>query len=108
GDPTLARVASPRSRQLDVPAQRLELRGSRNAGPHRCVRRLVVRGRQEDRRGELLPAAATLTNPELTFVPAIVRNKAVAAGVPEWIDNLPALVAELERDWSITVGATLE
>lgn len=33
-----------------------------------------------------------------------VRRKAIAAGEPRWIDELPALVACLERDWSITVG----
>jgi streptomycin 6-kinase len=39
-------------------------------------------------------------------VPAIVRAKASAAGATEWVDGLPALVADLERDWSITAGRT--
>jgi streptomycin 6-kinase len=37
-------------------------------------------------------------------VPAVVRNKALAAGAGAWIRELPGLVADLERDWSITVG----
>lgn len=34
----------------------------------------------------------------------MVRNKAVAAGAAQWLENLPGLVAGLERDWSIVVG----
>jgi streptomycin 6-kinase len=41
-------------------------------------------------------------------VPAVVRRKAVAAGAGAWLDALPELVAELERDWDLFVGATLE
>jgi streptomycin 6-kinase len=37
-------------------------------------------------------------------VPAVVRNKALAAGAGQWIRDLPGLVADIERDWSITVG----
>jgi streptomycin 6-kinase len=37
-------------------------------------------------------------------VPEVVRNKALAAGAAAWLDELPALVADLEREWSITVG----
>jgi streptomycin 6-kinase len=37
-------------------------------------------------------------------VPRIVRNKALAVGASAWLDGLPALVAGLERDWSIAVG----
>ncbi len=37
-------------------------------------------------------------------VPAVVRNKALAAGDAQWLDDLPELVAALERDWSISVG----
>jgi len=33
-----------------------------------------------------------------------VRNKALAAGAADWIEDLPELVAGLERDWQITVG----
>jgi len=39
--------------------------------------------------------------PELS---AVVRAKALAAGAAQWIDDLPELVASLERDWSIVVG----
>ncbi len=37
-------------------------------------------------------------------VPEVVRNKAVAAGAGWWLDELPELVASLEREWSIVVG----
>jgi streptomycin 6-kinase len=37
-------------------------------------------------------------------VPAVVRAKAAALGAAGWLADLPVLVAELERDWSITVG----
>jgi streptomycin 6-kinase len=37
-------------------------------------------------------------------IPRLVRNKAVATGVEHWLETLPALVADLERDWSMTVG----
>jgi streptomycin 6-kinase len=38
-------------------------------------------------------------------LPAVVRAKAAAVGVPGWLDALPALVADLEREWGIAVGA---
>ncbi len=37
-------------------------------------------------------------------VPPVVRAKADAAGAADWIERLPAIVADLERDWSIAVG----
>jgi streptomycin 6-kinase len=37
-------------------------------------------------------------------IPAVVRNKAAAVGAPGWIDDLPPLVADIEREWSIRVG----
>jgi streptomycin 6-kinase len=37
-------------------------------------------------------------------IPAVVRNKAAAVGAPGWIDDLPGLVADVEREWSIRVG----
>jgi streptomycin 6-kinase len=37
-------------------------------------------------------------------VPPAVRNNAVVHGAQQWLDNLPSLVRELEREWSITVG----
>ena len=39
-------------------------------------------------------------------VPAPVRNKALAAGARWWLDGLPDLIADLERDWSIRVGSS--
>ena len=36
--------------------------------------------------------------------PAVVREKALAAGAARWLDDLPELVGGLERDWSIRVG----
>lgn len=41
-------------------------------------------------------------------VPAVVRNKALAVGAAQWLDDLPELVASLERQWSITVGRPYE
>jgi streptomycin 6-kinase len=37
-------------------------------------------------------------------VPAVVRNKALAVGDTRWLDELSALVASFEREWSIAVG----
>ncbi|HEX6351133.1 MAG TPA: aminoglycoside phosphotransferase family protein [Candidatus Dormibacteraeota bacterium] len=33
-----------------------------------------------------------------------VRNKALALGASAWLEELPGLVGELERDWSLTLG----
>lgn len=41
-------------------------------------------------------------------LPAVVRNKAMVAGAEAWLEQLPALVADLERDWEITVGRVLD
>jgi streptomycin 6-kinase len=40
-------------------------------------------------------------------LPDGVRIKALAAGAAVWLDDLPAIVASLERDWAITAGQTL-
>lgn len=37
-------------------------------------------------------------------ISTVLRNKALANGAAGWIDELPGLIAGLERDWSITVG----
>jgi streptomycin 6-kinase len=37
-------------------------------------------------------------------VPPVVTNKAIACGATGWLDELPALVASLAREWSIAVG----
>lgn len=37
-------------------------------------------------------------------VPEVVASKARAAGAPRWLAGLPALVAELEGEWALTVG----
>jgi streptomycin 6-kinase len=37
-------------------------------------------------------------------VPAVVRNKAEAAGASGWLDTVGDLVVHLERDWSIRAG----
>ena len=39
-------------------------------------------------------------------IPAVVRTKALAVGGEAWLDSLPDLVNELERDWSLSVGRT--
>lgn len=41
-------------------------------------------------------------------VPEVVRNKARVAGVPEWVDRLPALITELEGEWSFQIRSLLE
>jgi streptomycin 6-kinase len=41
-------------------------------------------------------------------IPSVVRNKARAVGADDWIDCLPALLAELAADWSIEIGQTYE
>jgi streptomycin 6-kinase len=40
-------------------------------------------------------------------VPDVLRRKAVVAGAEHWLDELPALVRDLERKWDITVGEAL-
>ena len=37
-------------------------------------------------------------------LPAVVRNKALVANATDWLDQLPALVTALEREWRIVVG----
>jgi len=41
-------------------------------------------------------------------MPTVVRNKARAVGADEWLAELPGLVADLEREWSIVVGRTYD
>jgi streptomycin 6-kinase len=38
-------------------------------------------------------------------VPDVVRRKAIDAGADGWLDDLPDLVASLEHEWNIVVGA---
>jgi len=42
------------------------------------------------------------------MVPPAVRNKALAAGAGRWLRDLPGAVAEIEREWSVTVGRSYE
>jgi streptomycin 6-kinase len=37
-------------------------------------------------------------------IPEVLRNHAAAAGAGRWLDELPDLVADLERRWKITAG----
>lgn len=37
-----------------------------------------------------------------------MRNKALAAGTRQWLRDLPGLIAQLEQEWSITVGRPYE
>src|SRR5256714_459312 len=48
-----------------------------------------------------MPGTASLV---AVLVPEVVRNKALAAGATAWLDGLPGLIADLERDWGIAVG----
>ncbi|HEX3225048.1 MAG TPA: aminoglycoside phosphotransferase family protein [Gaiellaceae bacterium] len=38
------------------------------------------------------------------MLPPVVREKALAAGAGEWIEELPSLIRSLEAEWEITVG----
>lgn len=38
-------------------------------------------------------------------IPPAVRSNAVVHGAQQWLDDLPSLVSDLEREWSISVGA---
>jgi streptomycin 6-kinase len=40
-------------------------------------------------------------------VPDVVRNKAIAHGAASWLDALPALLDDLAREWSLTLGPSL-
>ena len=53
-------------------------------------------------------AAAGSSQPTPRTVSPAVRNKALAVGAGRWLGDLPNLVAELEREWSITVGRSYE
>ncbi len=44
----------------------------------------------------------------MTSVPATVRKHAIAGGHEGWLEQLPTLVAELEREWAITVGRSYD
>jgi streptomycin 6-kinase len=41
-------------------------------------------------------------------VPEAVRRHAIAAGQQRWLERLPALVAELEREWSFRAGRSYD
>jgi streptomycin 6-kinase len=41
-------------------------------------------------------------------VPPAVRNKALGVGAERWLRDLPDSVAEIEREWSVTVGRSYE
>jgi streptomycin 6-kinase len=38
-------------------------------------------------------------------IPRLVRRKAENAGAQQWLDDLPRLIASIEAEWTITVGA---
>jgi streptomycin 6-kinase len=40
-------------------------------------------------------------------LPEVVCNRAIAVGARDWLDELPALVAELASEWSLTMGPAL-
>ncbi|MGE5211277.1 MAG: aminoglycoside phosphotransferase family protein [Acidobacteriota bacterium] len=37
-------------------------------------------------------------------LPEVVRNRAISEGQVGWLDELPTIVGDLERDWSIEIG----
>ena len=38
-------------------------------------------------------------------LPDVVRNRAIAVGATQWVDDLPDLIESLERDWGIEIGS---
>ena len=56
-----------------------------------------------------LPVRRVSPLPEAIALPPVVRARALSLGAAgaDWIAGLPGLVADLRRQWSITVGATL-
>jgi streptomycin 6-kinase len=38
------------------------------------------------------------------LVPEVVRRKAINVGAQSWLDQLPALIADLAREWSLQIG----
>jgi streptomycin 6-kinase len=52
--------------------------------------------------------AVAASRPTPRTVSPAVRNKSLAVGAGQWLRDLPDLVAELEREWSITVGRSYE
>ena len=42
------------------------------------------------------------------MIGAVVRRKALALGAEDWLDELPALVDDLARTWSLTLGRSYE
>jgi len=53
-------------------------------------------------------SAWTCEGDDVLQVPPIVRNKAVAFGAGAWLDDLPALVADVSAAWSLVVGRVFE
>lgn len=49
----------------------------------------------------------TRTEPDAVNVPEVVQNKARVMGAEAWLDALPALIAEIEREWQISVGEAM-
>jgi hypothetical protein len=53
-------------------------------------------------------AGVASSQPTHRTVSPAVRNKALIEGAGRWLRDLPDLVVELEREWSITVGRSYE
>lgn len=53
-------------------------------------------------------AAVASSQPKPWTVSSAVRNKSLVADAGRWLRDLPDLVAELEREWSITVGRSYD
>lgn len=41
-------------------------------------------------------------------VPDAVRSRVIGAGHADWLEEFPSLVADLERDWSMTIGRSYD
>jgi streptomycin 6-kinase len=42
------------------------------------------------------------------LAPPVLRNKAIAAGATQWLDDLPDLLASLEAEWGFVAGAVYQ
>ncbi|MCO1659617.1 aminoglycoside phosphotransferase family protein [Pseudonocardia humida] len=74
------------------------------AGAPPAVRDAVVFGRPVAGRKSVAAARRVCCHPPVIDVPGPVREKARAAGADGWLADLPRLVAEIAREWGLTIG----
>jgi streptomycin 6-kinase len=47
-------------------------------------------------------------DPPVDDIPPVVRNKAVVVGAQQWLDDLPDLLAALQREWDFRIGRSFD